>query len=175
MTRSAAAESVVTAVPVRIRRIDPSLPLPQYESAGAVGFDLLARVAVDVAPGEIVRIPANVVIEVPPGYGLVIASRSSTPKRHGLAIPHGIGLIDQDYCGPDDEIHLQVQNFRAESIRVERGTRLSQGLLVPVVRAIWQEVTSSTRATRGGFGSTGSQSTQSSYAALGEAQRDGQE
>ena len=89
---------------VHIRRVDRSLPLPRYESAGAVGFDLASRVAADIAPGDLARIPANVIVEVPPGYALLVTSRSSTPARWGLLVPHGIGVIDQDYCGPDDEI-----------------------------------------------------------------------
>ena len=140
---------------VHIRRVDPSLPLPRYESAGAVGFDLASRVAADIAPGELARIPANVIVEVPPGYALLVTSRSSTPARWGLLVPHGIGVIDQDYCGPDDEIHIQLLNFRPDPVHVPRGTRLAQGLLVGIARASWLEVDRTGRPSRGGYGSTG--------------------
>lgn len=141
-------------VVVRIKRVDQSIPLPRYESVGAIGFDLVARVGSEIGPGELSRIPANVVVEVPPGYALLIASRSSTPARWGLLIPHGFGVIDQDYCGPDDEIHLQLLNFRAEPVHVPRGTRLAQGLLVGIARANWTEVDDISQPSRGGFGST---------------------
>ena len=140
---------------VHIRRVDQSLPLPRYESAGAVGFDLASRVAADIAPGELARIPANVIVEVPPGYALLVASRSSTPARWGLLVPHGIGVIDQDYCGPDDEIHIQLLNFRSKPVHVPRGTRLAQGLIVGIARARWLEVDRTGRPSRGGYGSTG--------------------
>lgn len=140
---------------VHIRRVDPSLPLPRYESVGAVGFDLASRVAADIAPGELARIPANVIVEVPPGHALLVASRSSTPARWGLLVPHGIGVIDQDYCGPDDEIHIQLLNFRSTPVHVPRGTRLAQGLIIGIARASWLEVDRTGRPSRGGYGSTG--------------------
>ena len=140
---------------VHIRRVDRSLPLPRYESAGAVGFDLASRVAADIGPGEVARIPANVIVAVPPGYALLVTSRSSTPARWGLLVPHGIGVIDQDYCGPDDEIHIQLLNFRSEPVHVPRGTRLAQGLLVGIARARWHEVDRLAHPSRGGYGSTG--------------------
>lgn len=139
---------------VRIARIDNSLPLPVYESAGAVGFDLLARVATTVEPGSIARVPANVIVETPPGYMLLVAARSSTPGKKGLSVPHGIGVIDQDYCGPDDEVLVQVYNFTSAPVTVARGERIAQGVFVRVDRAVWDEVPANTRPSRGGFGST---------------------
>ncbi len=139
---------------VRIARVDRTLPLPVYETPGAVGFDLLARVATTVAPGAVGRVPANVIVETPPGYMLLVAARSSTPGKKGLSVPHGIGVIDQDYCGPDDEILVQVYNFTAAPVTVARGERIAQGVFVRVDRAIWEETTLVERPTRGGFGST---------------------
>ncbi len=139
---------------VRIKRIDPSLPLPVYETPGAVGFDLLARVTHIIQPGEIMLIPSNVIVEVPEGYALIIASRSSTPRRHGLTKPHGIGIIDQDYCGPEDEVKIQVYNFTDKPVTVERGTKLAQGLFARVDKAEFEEVEEIKKPTRGGFGST---------------------
>ena len=141
---------------VLIARVDPELPWPAYETNGAVGFDLLARTTVVIHPGTIARIPTNVIVATPPGYALILASRSSTPSRHGLSLPHGIGIIDQDYCGPDDEVQVQVINFTASRVTVARGTKLAQGLFVRVDRAAFIELDRSqlTAATRGGFGST---------------------
>ena len=139
---------------VRIMRIDPDLPLPSYETPGAVGFDLLARVETTVAAGQLARIPANVVVETPPGYMLLVAARSSLPGRRGLSVPHGIGVIDQDYCGASDEILVQVYNFTDAAVTVSRGERIAQGVFVRVDRAGWEETDFSQRQSRGGFGST---------------------
>ncbi len=144
---------------VRIARVDPALPLPAYETPGAVGFDLLARLATTVAPGALARIPANVIVETPPGYMLLVAARSSLPGRRGLSVPHGIGVIDQDYCGADDEILVQVYNFTAEPVTVARGERIAQGVFVRVDRARWEEADFATQPSRGGFGSTSREST----------------
>ena len=140
---------------VKITRIDKTLPLPVYETGGAVGFDFLAREEMTIEPKGIALIPANVIIEVPKGYALILASRSSTPKKHGLTKPHGIGVIDQDYCGPKDEIKIQVYNFRDEPVTIPRETRIAQGLFVRTDRLEFEEVDEIKKESRGGFGSTG--------------------
>ena len=96
---------------VRIKRLDKDLPLPMYETGGSVGFDLLCRESVTIEPQTVALIPANVIIETPPGYMLMVTLRSSTPRKLGLLIPHGVGIIDQDYCGEGDEIQIQIYNF----------------------------------------------------------------
>jgi dUTP pyrophosphatase len=140
---------------VRIRRLDPDLPLPEYATPGAVGFDLYCREDVVLAPGEIALLPTGVAIATPPGYMLLVTARSSTPRRKGLSVPHGVGVIDQDYCGDGDEIRCQVYNFTDAPTAVRRGERLAQGIFVRVDRAEWEEVPSLDSPTRGGFGSTG--------------------
>jgi dUTP pyrophosphatase len=140
---------------VRIRRLDPDLPLPGYASPGAVGFDFYCRVDTTVQPGDIVLIPTGVAISTPPGHVLLVMSRSSTPRRKGLLVPHGAGVIDQDYSGDGDEIMCQFYNFTGEIVRVQRGERLAQGIFVRVDRAEWLEVDTMGTPTRGGFGSTG--------------------
>jgi dUTP pyrophosphatase len=139
---------------VKIFRIDKDLPLPIYETAGAVGFDFLARKDTEIAAGEIILIPANVIIETPPEFALLITARSSTPRKKGLTQPHGLGVIDQDYCGVEDEIKIQVQNFTSETVKVERGEKIAQGLFVRCDRAEFEEVDKIEKETRGGFGST---------------------
>jgi dUTP pyrophosphatase len=139
---------------VSIKRIDTSLPLPTYATAGSVAFDLLCREDIEIAPRKLARIPANVIVQTPAGYVLLVTMRSSTPRRKGLLIPHGMGVIDQDYCGEGDELMVQVYNFREEAITVLRGERIAQGMFVPVARVVWQEVDDVGKG-RGGFGSTG--------------------
>lgn len=139
---------------IDITRIDSSLPLPEYHSKGAAAFDLVVRETMTVAPHAIALLPANVIVKVPEGYALLILPRSSLPRKKSLIFPHSIGLIDQDYHGPKDEIHLQVQNIGEAPVTVERGERLAQGLFVKIDRAEWQEVSDHGAETRGGFGST---------------------
>lgn len=140
---------------VRIQRVDRSLPLPVYETAGSVGFDLLARETVTVAPGSIELIPGNVIVEVPMGTMLAVASRSSTPRKKGLTQPHGFGIIDHDYCGPQDEVKIQVYNFSSAPVTVERGEKIAQGVFVKIDKFEWDEVELIREESRGGFGSTG--------------------
>lgn len=140
---------------VRIRRLDPDLPLPAYATAGAVGFDLYCREDATVAPGTIALLPTGVAIATPPGYMLLVTARSSTPRRKGLSVPHGVGVIDQDFSGDGDEVRCQVYNFSGAPVTVLRGERIAQGIFVRVDRATWEEVPSMETPTRGGFGSTG--------------------
>jgi dUTP pyrophosphatase len=139
---------------VKIKRLDTDLPLPKYETDGSVGFDLLCRETVTIAPQTVALIPANVIVETPPGYMLMVTLRSSTPRKLGLLIPHGVGIIDRDYCGEGDEIQIQIYNFTSQSVTVERGDRVAQGIFVRVDTADWSEVSEMGAETRGGFGST---------------------
>ncbi len=140
---------------VTIQRIDTTLPLPEYASNGAVGFDLVTRETTVIEPGAIALVPGNVIVKVPEGYALLIVPRSSLPRKKGLVCPHSVGVIDLDYHGPKDEVMVQVQNIKNEPVTVERGERIAQGLFVRVDKAQWQEVDGHGAESRGGFGSTG--------------------
>jgi dUTP pyrophosphatase len=141
---------------VSIRRLDPSMPLPEYQSPGAAGFDLAASRDVEIAPHTIALIPTGLVIRAPRGHFLGIFARSSTPLKRGLMVANGVGVVDEDYCGPQDEVKIQVLNFTNEAVRVGRGDRIAQGLFIPIARAEWNESDSDLRdGSRGGFGATG--------------------
>jgi deoxyuridine 5'-triphosphate nucleotidohydrolase len=145
-------------VPVRVRRLahNRDLPLPGYATEGAAGMDLVAAVTepVVVAPGQRVLIPTGLAIALPPGYELQVRPRSGLALRNGIVLPNSPGTIDEDYRG---EIQVIVLNTGSEPFRVERGTRIAQGVLAPVVRAAWEEVEDLdvTARNAGGFGSTG--------------------
>lgn len=143
------------AMHVSIQRIDPALPLPQYQSAGAVGFDLVTRETTVIEPGKIGLVPGNVIVKVPEGYALLLLPRSSLPRKKGLICPHSLGVIDTDYHGEKDELMVQVQNITDAPVTVERGERIAQGLFVKIAVAQWEEVQGHGAETRGGFGSTG--------------------
>lgn len=140
---------------IAIKRVDQTLPLPRYETGGSVAFDLLARTPMVVAPKSIALIPANVIVCTPPGHMLLIASRSSLPLKKGLIVSNGIGVVDQDFCGPEDEIKVQVYNIGESPVAVERGERIAQGLFVKIEKADWSETNELQNKSRGGFGSTG--------------------
>jgi len=140
---------------LRIVRIDKTLPLPEYHTPGSVAFDLYTREEAEIPPGEVKLLPANLIIEVSAGFCLIIASRSSLFKK-GLALANSIGVIDQDYHGPEDELHLSVRNVSREIVKIARGERLAQGLIVPIARVeSWEEVEMIKEKSRGGYGSTG--------------------
>jgi dUTP pyrophosphatase len=141
---------------VKIKRIDKSLALPKYETSGSVGFDIMARGEHKVQPKEIILIPSNLIVEVPEKYMLVVASRSSTPLRKGVLPPHGFGVIDTDYCGPEDEIKVQVYNFTDKEVVISHGEKIAQGVFVRVDRFELEDFDGDIKTeSRGGFGSTG--------------------
>jgi len=140
---------------VLIKRIDKSLPLPRYETAGAVGFDLFCRRGATVKPKEVKLIPANIIVKTPKGYMLLLALRSSTPLKRGLMLGNGVAIVDQDYSGPEDELKIQVYNFTNQKVQIKKGERLAQGIFVKVGKASWQETAKIDSRSRGGFGTTG--------------------
>lgn len=140
---------------VKIYRKDPLVPLPAYQTAGSVAFDIAPSEDTVIPPHEIRLIPTGLVICTPPGHMLIIAARSSTPLKRGLMIANGIGIVDQDFCGPDDEIKLQLFNFTDKPVEIKKGDRLAQGLFLKLDRVEWEEVKTLPHQSRGGFGSTG--------------------
>ncbi|MCH8741909.1 dUTP diphosphatase [Patescibacteria group bacterium] len=139
---------------VKITRIDKSLPLPIYKTRGSVGFDLITRESTLIKKGEMGFIPSNVIIEVPKDYALLIVARSSTPTKKGISMPHGIGILDQDYCGSKDEVLAHFYNFSNKDVLIKKGERVAQGIFVKIDIAKWQEISKIQKQSRGGFGST---------------------
>ena len=70
-------------------------------------------------------------------------------------VANGVGVIDPDYSGPSDEVMIQVVNITDSDVKISRGDRLAQGIVLPAPRVAWEEVTEIREVTRGGFGSTG--------------------
>jgi dUTP pyrophosphatase len=139
----------------RIRRLSTTVHLPKYESDEAAGFDLSAAQDITVPPGQVRLVPTGLVVEVPRGMFMSIFARSSTPLKRGLMVANGVGIIDPDYCGPDDEVKIQVLNFTEEPVEIKAGDRIAQGIFLPVTRVEWQEADDLRPRSRGGFGATG--------------------
>ncbi|HLG55684.1 MAG TPA: dUTP diphosphatase [Vicinamibacterales bacterium] len=141
---------------LKIRRLDSTVSLPSYGTSEAAGFDLASAHDLLVGARQIALVRTGLVIEVPTGYFLAIFARSSTPLKRGLIVANGVGVIDPDYSGPNDEVMIQVMNVTETEVRVQRGDRLAQGIVLPAPRVTWEEVSEIRELTRGGFGSTGS-------------------
>ena len=140
---------------IRIKRIDKSIPLPEYKTAGSAGFDLSSRERVEIPARGLVFLPLNIILELPPGKMLLVAARSSLPKK-GLLLANGVGIGDSDFSGPDDEYRALVHNFTDTPVSVEKGERIAQGIIVDIENAEFTEVDEVAKVSRGGFGSTGS-------------------
>jgi dUTP pyrophosphatase len=140
---------------LKITRLDPTVALPAYGTDEAAGFDLAASHDLTIEPHTVALVKTGLVIEVPTGHFLGIFARSSTPLKRGLLVANGVGVIDPDYSGPDDEVMIQLLNFTGAPVTVRRGDRLAQGIILPAPRVTWSEVASIRAVTRGGFGATG--------------------
>jgi dUTP pyrophosphatase len=140
---------------LKIKRLDSAVGLPQPATGRAAGFDLASAVDVEIPPRSLRLVGTGLVIAVPDGYFLGIFARSSTPLKRGLMVANGVGVVDADYCGPADEVKLQLLNFTDEPVHITRGDRLAQGIVLPAPRVEWDEITEVDEPTRGGFGSTG--------------------
>jgi dUTP diphosphatase len=141
---------------IRIRRLNPSVALPCYESEGAAAFDLAASEDIEIPAGEVRLVPTGLVVELPAGMFLAIFARSSTPLKRGLMVANGVGVVDPDYCGAEDEVKIAVLNFRAAAVQVRAGDRIAQGIVLPAARVTWEEIAGGpAHPSRGGFGSTG--------------------
>lgn len=139
---------------VAIRRIDKSVPLPEYKTPGAVAMDCCAREDTTVEPQSFGYIPLNMAIKPPTGHFVLLAARSSLHKR-GLMPSNGIGIGDEDFSGDEDEYKAAVYNFTNEPVEVKKGDRVAQMMVLPYDRVVWEEVATLGSNNRGGFGTTG--------------------
>jgi dUTP pyrophosphatase len=140
---------------VKIKRLTPDATLPQYQTPGSVAFDLASSQDMVIAPRDIQLIPTGLVITTPPGFMLMLASRSSLPLKKGLTMANCVGIVDQDYCGPQDEIKIQAINLTEKPVEIKKGERVAQAMFVSIGRAILEEaVEFQATESRGGFGST---------------------
>ncbi len=143
---------------VRIQRLPHAadLPLPSYATPGAAGADLRAAIEDDVilAPGTHALIPTGLMIALPAGYEAQVRPRSGLAAKHAVTVLNTPGTVDADYRG---EIHVILINHGAGPFTVERGMRIAQMVVAPVVQADFREadVLGTTARGSGGFGSTG--------------------
>ena len=134
------------------------LALPAYETALSAGMDLRAAVAeaepMTLDPGARALVPTGLTIALPAGYEAQIRPRSGLALKHGISVPNTPGTIDSDYRG---ELKVILINHGTQPFAIQRGDRVAQLVLAPVVQAAWAEVDALDETLRGagGFGSTG--------------------
>jgi dUTP pyrophosphatase len=132
------------------------LPLPAYQTEHAAAMDLPAAVtaSIQVQPGQTVLVPCGFSLAIPVGYEGQVRPRSGLAIKHGLTVVNAPGTIDADYRG---EVKVGLINLGKEPVQIERGMRIAQLLIAPVMRVAWQTVDALPESKRGagGFGHTG--------------------
>ena len=132
------------------------LELPTYKSLSAAGLDLRAAIAEDLIlePLQRILIPTGLKMAIPNGYEGQVRPRSGLALKHGLSIPNSPGTIDSDYRG---ELGVILINLGSESFTVQRGMRIAQLVIAPIVQPSIDVVVELDDTDRGsgGFGSTG--------------------
>ena len=139
---------------VKIKRFDKSLPLPKYQTKGAAALDLYSRQDEVIKPGAVKLVPLNIALQLPPDYWVLMSARSSLYKK-GLMLANGIGVGDYDYRGDSDEYQAALFNFTKQEVRIKKGERLVQMIILPRRRVVLKELKFFETQDRGGFGSTG--------------------
>ena len=132
----------------------PNAVIPYRATEHSAGYDFAAAEGVYVRPHSISLIPTGIKCQLEPEYYLQLALRSSTPKKKGLMLANGIGIIDADYYNnSDNEGHImfQVYNFTDDTVEIEAGERIGQGT---ILRYYITEDDNATGKREGGFGST---------------------
>ncbi|MGG4305955.1 dUTP diphosphatase [Bacillus wiedmannii] len=142
---------------VKIKRLK-DVELPKYAKPGDSGFDLVAAEDTIIWPGETKVVPTGLALDIPPGYELQVRPRSGMTRNTKLRVV--LGTVDSGYRGEvgvlvDNTEVLKAVNMQAHVI--EKGTRIAQGVIAPVVTAHFVESDELSESDRGigGFGSTG--------------------
>ena len=130
------------------------LPLPRYMTPGSAGLDLCADVAFELAPGARLLVPTGLALEIAEGFEGQVRPRSGLAARDGVGVLNAPGTIDCDYRG---EVQVCLVNHGQKPFAAERGARIAQLVIAPVLQAELVEVAALTASERGagGFGSTG--------------------
>jgi dUTP pyrophosphatase len=143
---------------VQVRRLpgNEDIPLPGYQSEGAVAMDVHAAVpaAVTLGRGEWGVIPCGFALAIPHGFEGQLRPRSGLAAKHAVTVLNSPGTIDPDYRG---EVKVVLINHGRDPFVVERGARVAQILILPVPRVAWVETDAlpATARGEGGFGHTG--------------------
>ena len=143
-------------VKVLIKKLDPSVQLPEYKTSGASGVDLIAFIKepINLEPKTSVLIPTGLSVAFPEDYEIQIRPRSGLAAKNNISVLNTPGTIDSDYRG---EIKVIIYNHGNENFSINNGDRIAQMILAPVVKMELEEKNDLPKSIRGkgGFGSTG--------------------
>ncbi len=141
-------------VQITFQRLDPGVPLPTRAHPGDAGLDLCANAPVSLESGERALVPTGLAVAIPEGHAGLVVPRSGLALRHGIGVVNGPGLIDAGYRG---ELKVILVNHGQETVSFERGERIAQLVVTPVLVGGVVEVDELPPTSRGegGFGSTG--------------------
>jgi dUTP pyrophosphatase len=135
---------------------DRDIPLPRYMTQQAAGMDICAAVQQDLLllRNEIALIPTGFAMAIPDGFEAQIRPRSGLAVKHGIGLINSPGTIDADYRG---EVKIAVINLGSDSYTIHRGDRIAQMIIQKVIQANFEivEQLGETRRNDGGFGHTG--------------------
>lgn len=146
---------------IQIKILDhgKDLPLPEYKTKGAVGFDLRAAVEKDtvfvIHPGEGRVVPTGLCVAIPNEYELQVRPRSGLALNHNVSVINTPGTVDSDYRG--EILVLLFNHDKEKSFIFVRGDRIAQAVVSPIIKVNFVEVDELPSTIRGdkGFGSTG--------------------
>ena len=143
-------------VKVLIKKLNPAVKLPKYETSGASGVDLTAFIeeAIDLKPKESFLIPTGLSVAFSEEFEIQIRPRSGLAAKNNISVLNTPGTIDSDYRG---EIKVIIYNHGSENFLINNGDRIAQMILTPVLKMELEEVNNLPKSIRGegGFGSTG--------------------
>jgi dUTP pyrophosphatase len=141
---------------ILIKRLSKEVSLPKYETSGSSGMDLAANIntSIGLDPGKSVIIPTGLTVAIPEGFEIQIRPRSGLAAKKNISVLNTPGTIDADYRG---EIKVILINLGAHKFIIEKGLRIAQMVVCPVIKAHFEEVDelNNTFRGKGGFGSTG--------------------
>jgi dUTP pyrophosphatase len=146
-------------VQVKVKRLNhgAGLPLPTYASEGAAGMDVCAAESLTLKVGKRHAVATGFAFAIPAGYEIQVRPRSGLALKHGITCLNTPGTVDSDYRG---EVKVILANLGDDDFAIQRGDRIAQLVVAPVIHAAMVEVDALDETVRGagGFGSTGIQS-----------------
>ena len=141
---------------ILIKRLSKQINLPKYETEGSSGMDLSANIesTIKIEPGKTSIIPTGISLTIPFGFEIQVRPRSGLAAKNQISVLNTPGTIDSDYRG---EVKVILINLGEKPFIVEKGARIAQMVLCPIIKAKIKEVESLEKTERGsaGFGSTG--------------------
>ena len=141
---------------ILIKRLSKDVILPKYKTDGSSGLDLVANIdkQIKIHPGKSEIIPTGIAVAVPKNFEIQIRPRSGLAAKKQISVLNTPGTIDADYRG---EVKVILINLGKEAFTVEKGSRIAQMVMCPIVKAKLIEVENLEKTKRGagGFGSTG--------------------